>query len=280
MTTKQKKDTDFDTMRAYCEQIKSTKLLTREEEQDLSKRIKKGDSDARSQLIEANLRLVVKIAKNYKGSGLSFLDVIQEGNIGLMKAVEKYDHAKGVKFSTYASWWIKQSIVRALSNKRRTIRVPHRKEEKLRKINQVAGRLSQELMREPGVAEIAQEAGMKEKEVNIILNATSPMVSLDFTQDDESCSIQDMVADNTYDPGLELMKKTLTEETMKFIDKLLEREKQVILYRYSFHGGKKYTLKSIGDELGLSAETVRQIEIRALKKLRRKVVNLKDFCFN
>jgi RNA polymerase primary sigma factor len=222
----------------------------------------------------------VKIAKGYKTTDVALLDLIQEGNLGLMKAAEKFDHAKNVRFSTYASWWIKQSIVRSLSNKRRTIRLPHRKEEKIRKIKKVINVLSQQLMREPCFAEIAEEIGATVREVENLLRISNSVISLDGDSKEDSGTLQEVFEDYSFDPNKELINKSLKEDTLKFLGKLMEREKQILLYRYSFFGGKKYTLKSIGDELGISPETVRQIEMRALKKLRMSAGELKDYCYN
>jgi RNA polymerase primary sigma factor len=268
-----------DNLKAYFNQIKKARLLTFEEELTLSKRIQAGDETARSQLIESNLRLVVRIAKNYLTPEVSILDLIQEGNLGLMRAVGKYDYHKQVRFSTYASWWIKQSIVRSLSNKKRVIRLPHRQEEKLRKINKVYNTLSQVLMREPTLFEIAQEIGLGEAEVASILNSSGSVASLDSTLSSETGSLHDVVEDNSFNPDNELMRKTLREDTMKFLGGLQEKERQILLHRFSFTG-KRYTLKKIGDELGLSPETVRQIEIRALKKLRSFSDELKEYVYS
>ena len=269
-----------DNLKAYFSQIKKARLLTFEEELDLSRRIQKGDEQARHILIESNLRLVVRIAKNYLTPEVSILDLIQEGNIGLMRAVSKYDFRKNVRFSTYASWWIKQSIVRSLSNKKRVIRLPHRQEEKLRKINKVYNNLSQVLMREPTLVEIAEEIGLEEEEVASIINSSSSVASLDSSVSADSGSLHDMVEDVSYNPDRELMKKTLREDTLKFLDGLQEKERRILLYRFSFVSGRRYTLKTIGDELGISPETVRQIEIRALKKLRSFSEELKEYVYN
>ena len=269
-----------DNLKAYFSQIKKAKLLTFEEELDLSRRIQKGDEQARHILIESNLRLVVRIAKNYLTPEVSILDLIQEGNIGLMRAVSKYDFRKNVRFSTYASWWIKQSIVRSLSNKKRVIRLPHRQEEKLRKINKVYNNLSQVLMREPTLIEIAQEIGLEEEEVASIINSSSSVASLDSSVSADSGSLHDMVEDVSFNPDRELMRKTLREDTLKFLDGLQEKERRILLYRFSFVSGRRYTLKTIGDEMGISPETVRQIEIRALKKLKSFSEELKEYVYN
>jgi RNA polymerase primary sigma factor len=266
-----------DALRAYFAQIKKSRLLTFEEELSLSRRVLRGDERARQTLIEANLRLVVRIAKKYMTQDVSLLDLIQEGNLGLIKAASKYDYRKHVRFSTYASWWIKQAIVRALSNKRRTIRLPHRKEEKLRKINKAYNALSQELKRTPNIEEIANELGLKKREVETIVQLSNAVVSLDGPTQEDSGTLQDMIEDNSFVPERELLRENLRERTLKFLETLLEKEKQILLYRFAFYGGKKFTLKKIGDEMGISPETVRQIEIRALKKLKESAQELREF---
>jgi RNA polymerase primary sigma factor len=281
MSRKREISTSFeDNLKAYFSQIKKAKLLTFEEELELSRRIQAGDEQARTLLIESNLRLVVRIAKSYLTPEVSILDLIQEGNLGLMRAASKYDFRKQVRFSTYASWWIKQSIVRSLSNKKRVIRLPHRQEEKLRKINKVYNNLSQVLMREPTLLEIAEEIGLQEDEVASIINSSISVASLDSTLSGDSGSLHDVVEDQSFNPELELMQKTLREDTLRFLDGLQEKERQILLYRFSFASGKRYTLKKIGDELGISPETVRQIEIRALKKLRGFSDELKEYVYS
>jgi RNA polymerase primary sigma factor len=272
-------DSREDALRAYFAQIKRSRLLTFEEELALSRRILKGDDNARQTLIESNLRLVVRIAKKYMTRDVSLLDLIQEGNLGLIKAASKYDFHKNVRFSTYASWWIKQAIVRALSNKRRTIRLPHRKEEKLRKINKAYNALSQELKRTPNIEEIAEELGLKKREVETIVQLSNAVVSLDGPTQEDSGTLQDVIEDTSYIPERELLRENLRERTLKFLETLLEKEKQILLYRFAFYGGKKYTLKKIGDEMGISPETVRQIEIRALRKLKENAEELREFVY-
>jgi len=268
-----------DTLRAYFDQIKKTRLLTFEEELALSRSIQRGDEAARQRLITANLRLVVRIAKKYMTPDVSLLDLIQEGNLGLIKAASKYDYRKNVRFSTYASWWIKQAIVRALSNKRRVIRLPHRKEEKLRRINKTFNTLSQQYKRSPNYQEIADELGIQEREVEAIVSLSSAVVSLDGPTPEENGTLQDLIMDYTYVPDRELLRNSLREKTMGFLETLLAKEKQILLYRFAFFGGRKYTLKMIGDEMGISPETVRQIEIRALRKLKECAGELRDFVF-
>ena len=269
-----------DSLRSYFAQIKQARLLTFEEELSLSKKIMAGDEAAKNLLIESNLRLVVRIAKNYITPDVSILDLIQEGNLGLIRAVSKYDYRKSVRFSTYASWWIKQSIVRALSNKKRVIRLPHRQEEKLRKINKVYNNLSQVLMREPTLVEIAEEIGLEEEEIASIINSSSSVASLDSKATEDAGNLHEVVEDMSYNPDNELMKKTLRDDTMHFLQGLHEKERRILMYRFSFISGKRFTLKKIGDELGISPETVRQIEIRALKKLRAFSDELKEYVYS
>ncbi|TVR54976.1 MAG: RNA polymerase sigma factor RpoD/SigA [Spirochaetaceae bacterium] len=268
---------DNESLKAYFEEIKKTTLLTFEEELALSKRIENGDVAARQRLIEANLRLVVKIAKHYVTSDVNLLDLVQEGNLGLLKAAAKYDHRKNVRFSTYASWWIKQSITRALSNKRRQIRLPHRKEDMLRRIQRSYSQLGQKLMRKPTIEEVAADVGIECGEVIDMLNISTATVSLDSGINDDTGTLHDVCEDYSYSPDAELMQTVVRDQTMQFLKRLRERERKILLYRFAFFGGKKYTLKKISDEMGISPETVRQIEIRALKKLREQAEDLREY---
>jgi RNA polymerase primary sigma factor len=268
MKKKQIIDTE-DALQAYYNTIKAIPLLSFEEELDLSRRIQKGDEAAKRRLIEANLRLVVKIARMYITSDVAFMDVIQEGNMGLMKAAEKYDHLKNVRFSTYANWWIRQAITRFLSERRRAIRLPHRKEEILRKIQKAYHILSQSSMRQPGTEEIADYLGIAKEEVALILSMSNGIIPLEAVlEDDESCSVMDLQADYTYSPERDMMRKSVQDETLRVLDRLKDREKRILMYRYQLNGCERHTLKTIGDKMGISPETVRQIEIKALKKIR------------
>ena len=267
-----------ETLQAYFDQIKRTPLLSFEEEIELSKRIQRSDDAAKQRLIEANLRLVVKIAKGFLTNDVALLDLVQEGNLGLIRAASKYDYRKNVRFSTYASWWIKQAISRALSNKRRPIRLPHRKENALRKIQRAQTVLSQSLMREPTNEEIGKEVGLDCAEVEKICGLANTMVSLDSEiNDEDSGTFHDVFEDYSYSPDAVLMKDSMREETLRFLDRLKERERQILLHRFAFVGGKKHTLKSISEEMGISPETVRQIEIRALKRLRQEADVLREY---
>ncbi len=269
-----------DVLKTYFDQIKAAPLLSFEEELELSRRILQGDEAARQKLIESNLRLVVKIAKAFVSTEVPLLDLIQEGNMGLIHAAQKYDYAKNVRFSTYANWWIKQAITRSLANKRRTIRLPHRKEEALKKIQKAYNTLSQLYMRRPNTEEIAAEVGLTHGEVEYILNMSNGMVSLDAeTGEDESTSLIDLCEDYTYSPDKELLRNSVRDDTLKFLERLMEREKRILMYRFQFFGGERYTLKQIGEEMGISPETVRQIEMRALRKFKEEAAELKDYMY-
>jgi RNA polymerase primary sigma factor len=258
-----------DTLQTYFNQIKAIPLLTFEEELELSRRIQNGDEEAKRKLIEANLRLVAKIAHIYRAPDVLFMDIIQEGNIGLMKAVEKYDYEKNVRFSTYANWWIRQAISRFLSNKRRVIRLPNRKEEALRGIRKAYHTLSQTLQRQPSTEEVAGYVNMELEDVDYLLNITSGFVSLETELGPgESATLIDLHEDYTYNPEVEMLKKSTRKVTFEFLNRLKKKEKQVLISRYQLNGGGKQTLQTIGNEMGISAETVRQIEIRAIRKMR------------
>jgi RNA polymerase primary sigma factor len=275
-TDSDKKQT-INNLTAYLMQLGKDKLLTAEEEKGLSKRILKGDKKAREVLINANLRLVVKIAKGYLSNDMELIDLIQEGNLGLIKAADKFDFKKNVRFSTYASFWIKQSIARALSNKSRMIRLPHRKEEKLRKITRAQNKLSKDFGRTPDVLELAVETRLEEDEIDRILKLPDKVLSIESTHDETNYSLKNVVEDPKYNPDYLVMRNYLREKTQEMLKILTEKEKKVLLMRYSFFSGEKNTLKDIGQKLSISPETVRQIEMRALKKIRDHFSHLKEF---
>ncbi|MCK4803605.1 MAG: RNA polymerase sigma factor RpoD/SigA, partial [Spirochaetes bacterium] len=234
---------------AYLYQLKKDKLLTADEEKSLSKKILQGDGQARETLIKSNLRLVVKIAKGYISREMDLLDLIQEGNLGLIKAADKFDFRKNVRFSTYASFWIKQSIARALSNKSRLIRLPHRKEEKLRKVTRAQQKLSKDFGRTADNSELASETKIDQDEIRSILNLPDKVLSIESSNNDDSFSLKNTVEDPKYNPDNIVMKNYLKEKTEEMLDILTEKEKKVLLYRYSFLKGEKYTLKDIGEQL-------------------------------
>ena len=258
-----------DTLKIYYERVKQIALLTAEEERELSMLIQSGDEAARSRLIEANLRLVIKIARAFANFDVPLIDLIQEGNMGLIKAAERFDYRRNVRFSTYASWWIKQAVTRSLVNSRRAIRLPHRKEELIKRIHKTYGYLSQSLSREPTWNEIASELGIDEKLVHEAMEMSGSIMPLEGdNDDDEAGSVLDIYADETYSPDAELQRTCVREKTISLLEALLEKERQVLIYRFEFYGNKKQTLKGIGQTMGISAETVRQIEKRAIRKLR------------
>jgi len=262
----------------YFEEISKTPLLTFEQELELSRRVQAGDECAKQRLIQANLRLVVKIAKAYSRYGTAFLDLIQEGNLGLINAAGKFDYRKNVRFSTYASWWIKQSIVRALVNKNRMIRLPHRKEESLRKLMaKLAEAAASKTM--PTVEELASYLRLAKEEVLALLELAGSVTSLDKEVGEEAVSLIELVEDRSYQPETEYFVQEFVSDTKRLLSTLQERERDVLICRYAFEGEKKKTLKTIGDQLGLSAETVRQMEIRALEKLRVQKDDLKEYMY-
>ena len=265
---------------AYLYQIRNDRLLSADEEKDLSRRVLKGDALARENLINSNLRLVVKIARGYLTHEMDLLDLIQEGNLGLIKAAEKFDFRKNVRFSTYASFWIKQSIARALSNKGRMIRLPHRKEEKLRKISKATQRLSKLNGQAPDAEELSSETKIDEHEIRNILRLPEKVLSIESATEGDSYSLQSILQDSKYDPDFIVMRKYLREKTSEMLQILTEKERRVLMYRYSFINGKKYTLKDIGETLNISPETVRQIEMKALKRIREHFSHLKEFLWD
>ena len=265
---------DGDTaIKLYLREIGQVKLLTPQEEIELAARIKKGDKKAREQMIKANLRLVVKIARDYEGIGLPLLDLISEGNIGLMKAVERFDPAKGGKLSTYGSWWIKQSIKRALANQSKTIRLPVHLVDKISKMRRTAMRLQEELGREPTDEELGEELGISASRVAQMRMAAIRPASLDAPiGDEDSNNFAEVVQDESADtPYQHLEDKTVTKMLQEMVKTLDNREATILRARFGLDGGPQKTLEEVGVKFGVTRERVRQIQNIALKKLRKMI---------
>jgi RNA polymerase primary sigma factor len=268
---------DGDTaIKLYLREIGQVKLLTPAEEITLAARIKKGDKEAREQMIKANLRLVVKIAHDYEGFGLPLLDLISEGNIGLMKAVERFDPAKGGKLSTYGSWWIKQSIKRALANQSKTIRLPVHLVDKIAKMRRIAMRLQEELGREPTDDELAAELDIPASRVSQMRTAAIRPASLDAPiGDDDSNNFSEIVQDENADtPYEQLEEKTVTDMLQEMVKTLEPREATILRFRFGLDGGPEKTLEEVGERFGVTRERVRQIQNIALNKLRKMIEKL------
>jgi len=268
---------DGDTaIKLYLREIGQVKLLTPQEEIELAARIKKGDKKAREQMIKANLRLVVKIARDYEGIGLPLLDLISEGNIGLMKAVERFDPAKGGKLSTYGSWWIKQSIKRALANQSKTIRLPVHLVDKISKMRRTAMRLHEELGREPTDEEIGGELGISATRVGQMRLASVRPASLDApVGDEDSNNFSEIVQDESaFTPYEQLEEKTVTGMLREMVQTLDPREATILRTRFGLDGGPEKTLEEVGEKFGVTRERVRQIQNIALKKLRKMIEKL------
>lgn len=259
-----------DPIREYLKEIGSIPLLTQEQEQDLAKRKSEGDAEAGKKLVEANLRLVVSIAKRYTGRGMSFLDLVQEGNIGLMKAVEKFDYTKGYRLSTYATWWVKQSVTRALADQSRTIRLPVHMVEAVNRIRKAQRALAVKLGREPSNEEIGKEVGMSEKRVTELMQSSGDTVSLETPVGDEDGSnLGDFVADDSNASTEEKAESVfLREEIEQMLQGLNPREREVIILRFGLESGHPLTLEEVGKHFKVTRERIRQIETAALRKLR------------
>ncbi len=261
-----------DSVKIYLQQIGKVKLLSSEQEIELAKRIAEGDEVAKGQLVKANLRLVVSIAKKYIGRGLSFLDLIQEGNLGLIRASEKFDYKRGFKFSTYATWWIQQSITRGIADKSRTIRLPVHMIETIGRLKKVTRDLSHELGRTPTKEELSTKMGISLSKLRLVLKATQSTISLEtpLHTKDEASKIGDFLVDESIEsPDTRVSQENLTEELEKILDSLRPRERDVLKLRFGLNDGNKRTLEEIGQLFGVSRERVRQIETRALNKLRK-----------
>ncbi len=259
-----------DPVRMYLKDIGKVPLLTAEQEVSLAQRIEMGDEEAKKQLIEANLRLVVSIAKKYVGRGMLFLDLIQEGNLGLIKAVEKFDYRKGYKFSTYATWWIRQAITRSLADQARTIRIPVHMVETINKVIRVSRQLLQEIGREPTYEEIAEKMDMPVEKIRDILKIAQEPVSLEVpVGEEEESHLGDFIEDNNVLTPAEAAALVLMREQLaEVIGTLTDREQKVLKLRFGLEDGKARTLEEVGKEFNVTRERIRQIEAKALRKLR------------
>ena len=270
-----------DPVRMYLKEIGKVPLLSAAEEIEIAKRMADGDQDAKKQLAEANLRLVVSVAKRYVGRGMLFLDLIQEGNLGLIKAVEKFDYRKGYKFSTYATWWIRQAITRAIADQARTIRIPVHMVETINKLIRVNRQLLQEYGREPRPDEIAREMGISEEKVREIIKVAQEPVSLETPiGEEEDSHLGDFIPDDDAPAPAEVAAFTLLkEQLMEVLDTLTPREEKVLRLRFGLDDGKARTLEEVGREFNVTRERIRQIEAKALRKLRHpsRSKKLKDF---
>lgn len=270
-----------DPVRMYLKEIGKVPLLSADEEIDLARRMEKGDAEAKRRLAEANLRLVVSIAKRYVGRGMLFLDLIQEGNLGLIKAVEKFDYTKGYKFSTYATWWIRQAITRAIADQARTIRIPVHMVETINKLIRVSRQLLQELGREPAPEEIAKEMGMSVDKVREIMKISQEPVSLETPiGEEEDSHLGDFIPDDDAPAPAEAAAFTLLKEQLiDVLDTLTAREEKVLRLRFGLDDGRARTLEEVGKEFNVTRERIRQIEAKALRKLRHpsRSKKLKDY---
>ncbi|MEF9919095.1 MAG: RNA polymerase sigma factor RpoD [Eubacterium sp.] len=270
-----------DPVRLYLKEIGKVPLLTAAEEMSIAKRMEAGDDEAKKELAEANLRLVVSIAKRYVGRGMSFLDLIQEGNLGLIKAVEKFDYTKGFKFSTYATWWIRQAITRAIADQARTIRIPVHMVETINKLIRVSRQLLQEMGREPTPAEIGKEMGFSEEKVREIQKIAQDPVSLETPiGEEEDSHLGDFIPDDDAPAPAEAASYALLKEQLiEVLNTLTEREEKVLRLRFGLDDGRARTLEEVGKEFNVTRERIRQIEAKALRKLRHpsRSKKLKDY---
>lgn len=262
----------------YFSSINRIALLTQEEESVLAKSKCEGNEKAKEKLINSNLRLVVKIAKNYTSIDSAIIDLIQEGNLGLIRAAEKFDYSMGCRFSTYASYWIKHYITRFIAKRSRTIRIPIRKGDLFKKIKKAREILISENGREPNSVEIAELLGISEREVNDIIEVFQPTVSLEYPLNDSDFSLLEVVEDETTkSPDFNLSKDELKKTLDEALNSLMDNEKKILRMRFGFDDDRSVTLKEVGNKFGISAETVRQIESRAMNKIKQKFAHLQDY---
>lgn len=268
-----------DPIHMYLKEIGQVPLLTSEQEIELAKRVEQGDEEAKRQLEEANLRLVVSIAKHFTGHGMYLMDLIQEGSLGLIRAVEKYDYKKGFRFSTYATWWIRQSITRAIADQGRTIRIPVHMVENINKVNRSARELVQKLGRDPTPEELAKETHMSVDRIREIQRISREPVSMETpVGDEEDSSLGDFIRDDTTPvPADEAARTMLREQIREILTDLTEREQQVLRLRYGLDDDRSRTLEEVGKQLNVTRERIRQIEAKALRKLKRKNIRMRDY---
>lgn len=267
-------DASDDSVRLYLREIGKIPLLNAEEELALAKKVVSGDKKAKDKMAEANMRLVVSIAKRYSGRGLDFLDLIQEGNTGLLRAVEKFDPEKGFKFSTYATWWIRQAITRAIADQARTIRIPVHMVETINKLLRTQRRMTQELNREPTIEELAKELEMEPEKVEYVMKIKQDITSLDAgvgrDGDDEDSVLRDFIEDeDSATPEESAASQLLKEQVQSILSTLSDREQKIIKMRFGLENGKSHTLEEVGQEFAVTRERIRQIEAKALAKLRK-----------
>lgn len=267
-------DISDDSVRLYLREIGKIPLLNAEEELALAQKVVAGDKKAKDKMAEANMRLVVSIAKRYSGRGLDFLDLIQEGNTGLLRAVEKFDPDKGFKFSTYATWWIRQAITRAIADQARTIRIPVHMVETINKLLRTQRRMTQELNREPTIEELAKELEMEPEKVEYVIKIKQDITSLDAgvgrDGEDEDSVLGDFIEDEeSATPEESASSQLLKEQVQSVLSSLSEREQKIIKMRFGLENGKSHTLEEVGQEFAVTRERIRQIEAKALAKLRK-----------
>ena len=267
-------DVSDDSVRLYLREIGKIPLLSSEEEMDLARRIVEGDKKAKDKMAEANMRLVVSIAKRYSGRGLDFLDLIQEGNTGLLRAVEKFDPDKGFKFSTYATWWIRQAITRAIADQARTIRIPVHMVETINKLLRTQRRMTQELNREPTIEELSKELDMEPEKIEYVIkikqDISSPDAGVGRDGEDDDSVLQDFIVDeDTVSPEDSASNQLLKEQVQEILSSLSDREQKIVRMRFGLDNGKNHTLEEVGQEFAVTRERIRQIEAKALAKLRK-----------